>query len=196
VFYRLYHLSRGHRDLAQDLTQDVFVKAWRGWDSFEPDHVLAWLLTIAQRVYLDWWRHDHVVLVRPWTALLNAAGDSDTEAAYSGDHAAESWPSAHVIFTGRLGESTDDAQPELEALSAAGEAEIRRVLDTLAPRQALALRWQADEGLSYDEIAIRLGTTVAAAKSLLHNGRVATRKRLLEMYRDQEGAQPSSTTPG
>ena len=185
VFYRLYHLSAGNRDLAQDLTQDVFVRAWRAWDDFEPRQTLAWLLCIAQRVYVDWWRHDHVILVRPWTALLAAlsSGDSeaacsgDSEAAYSGDHAAESWPSA-FLHTGRVGESTDDAQPELEALGAAGEAEIRRVLDTLPPRQALALRLRADGGLSYDEIAAWMGATRSAVKSVLHHGRMALRAHI------------------
>ena len=149
VFYRLYHLSAGNRDLAQDLTQDVFVKAWRAWDDFEPRQTLAWLLCIAQRVYLDWWRHDHVILIRPWTVLLGAADDDP-----------------------------DDAQPELEALGAAGEAEIRRVLDTLPPRQALALRLRADGGLSYDEIAAWMGMTRSAVKSILHHGRMAVRARL------------------
>jgi len=178
VFYRLYHLSAGNRDLAQDLTQDVFVKAWRAWDDFEPRQTLAWLLCIAQRVYVDWWRHDHVILVRPWTALLAALSSGDSEAAYSGDHAAESWPSARFLHTGRVGESTDDAQPELEALSAAGQAEIRRVLDTLPPRQALALRLRADGGLSYDEIAAWMGATRSAVKSVLHHGRMALRAHI------------------
>ena len=175
VFYRLYHLSAGNRDLAQDLTQGVFVRAWRAWDDFEPRQTLAWLLCIAQRVYVDWWRHDHVVLVRPWTALVGAADEGPHD---DPDDAAHGWSSARVVFAGRLGESTDDAQPELEALSAAGQAEIRRVLDTLPPRQALALRLRADGGLSYDEIAAWMGTTRSAVKSILHHGRMAVHARL------------------
>lgn len=189
VFYHLYRLSNGNRELAQDLTTDVFVKAWRAWDAFEPRATLSWLLRIAQRVYLDWWRHDHVVRVRPWTALLAASADNDSIAAYSGDHAAETWPSAQFVFSGRLGESTDDAQPELEALSTEGVAEIRRLLEALAPRQALALRLRVEEGLSYDEIAARMSTTLSAIKSLLHNSRMAVRRRLQQLQQlQQEGA--------
>lgn len=43
---------------AYDVTSDVFVRAWRSWDRFDPDRgaVEPWLFTIAHRALADWWR--------------------------------------------------------------------------------------------------------------------------------------------
>lgn len=43
---------------AHDVTSDVFVRAWRGWDRFDPPRgpVEPWLYTIAHRAVTDWWR--------------------------------------------------------------------------------------------------------------------------------------------
>lgn len=46
-----------HHD-AHDVTADVFVRAWRAWDRFDPARgaVEPWLFTIARRTVADWWR--------------------------------------------------------------------------------------------------------------------------------------------
>lgn len=46
------------RTEADDVTSDVFVRAWRAWDRFDPDRgpVAPWLFTIAARTVADWWR--------------------------------------------------------------------------------------------------------------------------------------------
>ncbi len=42
---------------AQDVTSEVFARAWRSWGRFDPKReVTPWLLRIAQRTVHDWLR--------------------------------------------------------------------------------------------------------------------------------------------
>src|SRR4029077_16941713 len=53
-------------DLAADLTQDAFVKAYRAYDSLEkPENARAWLYQIAHRVALDHLRRGRIVRFVP-----------------------------------------------------------------------------------------------------------------------------------
>jgi RNA polymerase sigma-70 factor (ECF subfamily) len=64
------YLLRMLRDpeLAADLTQDAFVKAYRNHESLEkPENARAWLYQIAHRVALDELRRRKVVRFLPWS---------------------------------------------------------------------------------------------------------------------------------
>jgi RNA polymerase sigma-70 factor (ECF subfamily) len=64
------YLVRMLRDseLAADLTQDAFVKAYRAYGSLEKDeNARAWLYQIAHRVALDELRRRKIVRFFPWT---------------------------------------------------------------------------------------------------------------------------------
>ena len=64
------YLVRMLRDpeLAADLTQDAFVKAYRNWNTLEkPENARAWLYQIAHRVALDELRRRKIVRFLPWT---------------------------------------------------------------------------------------------------------------------------------
>ncbi|HYM84446.1 MAG TPA: sigma-70 family RNA polymerase sigma factor [Candidatus Dormibacteraeota bacterium] len=55
-------------ELAADLTQDAFVKAYRAQDSLEkPENARAWLYQIAHRVTLDELRRRKIVRFIPWS---------------------------------------------------------------------------------------------------------------------------------
>jgi len=55
-------------DLAADLTQDTFVKAYRAYDALQaPDNARAWLYQIANRVALDELRRRRIVRFLPFT---------------------------------------------------------------------------------------------------------------------------------
>ena len=50
----------GDRQLAEDATQEAFMRAWRGASSFDPARPLSpWLMTIARRTALDVHRREH-----------------------------------------------------------------------------------------------------------------------------------------
>lgn len=49
-----------NRQLADDATQETFIRAWRGADKFDPDRPLGpWLNTIARRTALDVLRREN-----------------------------------------------------------------------------------------------------------------------------------------
>lgn len=64
-------------DLAADLTQDAFVKAYKNYDTLEKDeNARAWLYQIAHRVALDELRRRKIVRMIPWTGEARGAAPS------------------------------------------------------------------------------------------------------------------------
>jgi RNA polymerase sigma-70 factor (ECF subfamily) len=73
------YLVRMLRDgeLAADLTQDAFVKAYRNYDTLEkPENARAWLYQIAHRVALDELRRRKIIRFVPWTGESRGAAPS------------------------------------------------------------------------------------------------------------------------
>lgn len=83
------YLIRMIRDpeLAADLTQDAFVKAYRAYNNLEkPENARAWLYQIAHRVALDHIRRQKIVRFLPWTGESRGAVPS----------------AEHLVMEGRL----------------------------------------------------------------------------------------------
>jgi RNA polymerase sigma-70 factor (ECF subfamily) len=55
LFRYLLRLTLGRRQLAEDLLQETYLRAWRKLDQFpaEPERALPWLFTMARRVAID-----------------------------------------------------------------------------------------------------------------------------------------------
>jgi RNA polymerase sigma-70 factor, ECF subfamily len=54
LVYAVAHRTLGSRELAEEATQQTFVKAWRAASSFDPERELGpWLATIARRTAID-----------------------------------------------------------------------------------------------------------------------------------------------
>jgi RNA polymerase sigma-70 factor (ECF subfamily) len=73
------YLIRMLRDseLAADLTQDAFIKAYRNYNVLEkPENARAWLYQIAHRVALDHIRRQKIVRFLPWTGESHGAAPS------------------------------------------------------------------------------------------------------------------------
>jgi RNA polymerase sigma-70 factor (ECF subfamily) len=73
------YLTRMLRDpeLAADLTQDAFIKAYRAYETLEdPAHARAWLYQIAHRVALDDIRRRKIVRFLPWTGESRGSSPS------------------------------------------------------------------------------------------------------------------------
>lgn len=152
-------LTRNRTD-AEDLLQDTFVKAWRGFDSYVPGRpFLNWLLRIMQRAYLDSKRRDNPVrkaeslhaMISPSDGELQEMPIADTRPAPDED-----------LFRAELHENLREALADLPPLY----------------RDAIAL---CDlEGLSYSEIADAQNTTVGTVRSRIHRGRKLLRDVLLK----------------
>jgi hypothetical protein len=70
------YLLRMMRDpeVAADMTQDAFVKAYKNYASLEkPENARAWLYQIAHRVALDEIRRRKIVRFMPWTGESRGA---------------------------------------------------------------------------------------------------------------------------
>jgi RNA polymerase sigma factor (sigma-70 family) len=64
-------------DLAADLTQDAFVKAYKAYATLEKDeNARAWLYQIAHRVALDEIRHRKIIRMVPWSGESRGAAPS------------------------------------------------------------------------------------------------------------------------
>ena len=73
------YLIRMLRDpeLAADLTQDAFIKAYRNYNVLEkPENARAWLYQIAHRVALDHIRRQKIIRFLPWTGESHGSAPS------------------------------------------------------------------------------------------------------------------------
>jgi RNA polymerase sigma-70 factor, ECF subfamily len=86
LVYAVAYRVLGNRALAEDATQQTFLKAWRAADSLDEDREMApWLATIARRVAIDVQRSegrrgaDPLELVAPGDAALTSQPESVEE---------------------------------------------------------------------------------------------------------------------
>lgn len=170
IYRRVRHLMPDPEDAAE-LTQDTFLKAWRALPATRDDtQFRRWLYTIATNVCRDAGRHRRLVRWTPWDEYL--ASVHPTQVAPSGG----------------------DDDPEATVLAAEAYATVGALLAGLPARwrRVLALR-VADR--SYPQLGAALGTTTTAAKSVLHQARVALRREWTAQQ-TRLGPPPSAPPPG
>ena len=89
VFHLCLRLTRDYF-LAEDLTQDTFLAAWRNLASFDGAHEAAWLTRIATRKCLDYLRSAAARTTRPTQddtlQALPAAAAHEPESAFFEEH--------------------------------------------------------------------------------------------------------------
>lgn len=71
--YRFLYWRTQNRQLSEDLTSNVFEKAWRSRTSFHGGSVRAWLYRITRNVLIDHWRKRQDLLVDNTDSLLREA---------------------------------------------------------------------------------------------------------------------------
>jgi RNA polymerase sigma-70 factor (ECF subfamily) len=148
------YLIRMLRDpeLAADLTQDAFIKAYRNYNVLEkPENARAWLYQIAHRVALDHIRRQKIVRFLPWTGESHGSAPS-TERLFMDAHLSGDLQRALAKIPERqraallLAEIHDLTGLELAAAlgvsHVAARALLTRARESL--RQALAAERQAD----------------------------------------------------
>jgi RNA polymerase sigma-70 factor (ECF subfamily) len=146
------------REQAEDLTQEIFVKAWFALDSFAGQSAFyTWLYRIASNHCLDYLRKR-----RPVQVSIDRPASEESETTF-GDQL-EAPPS-------------DQPEAALEAFS-----EAAAILDKLEPDQKLILCLRELEGHSYDELAEILKCPVNTVKSRLNRAREALKESYERFY--------------
>ncbi|MER8030642.1 RNA polymerase sigma factor [Streptomyces bauhiniae] len=155
-----------HRQLAEDLTADVFVRAVAKIHTFTHGTTLiGWLITIARNAITD-----HVK--RPERKRLSCVGDfrdvmGECVAGGMGRGA------FHAVAVGA--EAVDEAVfARLDVIA------LHDALSRITARQADCLRWRFLQERSVGETATELGLTYGATKTLQHRAMTALRSALQE----------------
>jgi RNA polymerase sigma-70 factor (ECF subfamily) len=157
----LEHLV-GHREQAEDLAQDVFVRVFKARERYTPDAKFStWLFTIANNVASN--------------ALRSRS--RRREVGVPEGNGADSAP----LALDQLAKAASGFMPT-RALDKAEQAEmVRHAVAALNERQRMALLLAKFEGMSYQDIAQTMGLSVQAIKSLLSRARVNL-KEILTPY--------------
>lgn len=151
----LPHLDAAHNlarylcrdaDTAEDIVQEAFLRAFRGFADYRGGSARAWLLTIVRNCHRSWWQaRQRSVRTEPLDA-----GEGEEE---------------------RTDLPHDEVSPESALLQQAEAGEIREVLDGLPEtfREVLVLREMED--LSYREIAETIAAPIGTVMSRLARAR-------------------------
>ncbi len=155
---------------AEDLTQETFLRAWKGRDGFEGRaSVRTWLYRIATNACLD------VLARRPRRVLPDQLGPAGEPA---GPITAVDlpWlePYPDRLLDGAAADDTGAAVVERETIELAYLAAVQY----LPPRQRATLILRDVLGWSAKETAALLETSVASANSALQRARATLRERL------------------
>lgn len=150
--YRFVLRGLGDQMAAQDVVQEVFLRAWRASDRFDPElsSLRVWLFAIARNAMID---HSRTAAARPWQSNLV-------------DH-----PTAEAA-TPVMDDGTD-------ALLRSWV--IEEALQRLSEDHRTALAQTHLKGRPYTEVAAELGVPVGTVRSTVFYGLKALRVAMDEM---------------
>lgn len=153
--YSFTYRMMGDADDAHDLTQECFVRAYRGLKRTNSElNMSAWLHRIASNACLDVLRRRKRIRWLPWDN------------------------SKHEHLLGPS--PTDDPERVVEATE--NTSDVQSVLRSMSPRNRLALVLREYEGMSTQEIGEVMGLSRSAVKSVLFRAREEFRRRYTEQF--------------
>lgn len=141
-----------------ELAHEVFVKVWKSASRYQPSaRFTTWLMTVTRNLVLNEFRFRN----RHSTLSIHETSEGETAASFD--------PADRSALT------PDAALEEVELQNA-----IERAIASLPEAQRTAIHLRRFEGLSYEEIAAILETSVSSVKSLLFRARTDLRESLRE----------------
>jgi RNA polymerase sigma-70 factor (ECF subfamily) len=156
---------------AEDLVQETYLRAYRGFPGFkEGTNLKAWLYKILTNTYINTYRAKKR---RPEQEQLDDVED--------------------FYLYKRLGglEAVDaDRSPEAEVLESIPDETIKQALESLPEQFRMAVMLADVEGFSYKEIAEITDVPIGTVMSRLHRGRKQLQKRLWDLAQER-GLVPS-----
>lgn len=148
---------------AEDLVQETYLRAFRGFKGFEEGtNLKAWIYRILTNTYINIYR-------KKQREPVTVSGDD-----------IEDW-----FLYDKLGESAVSPSAEASIIEALPEEEVKVALESLPEGFRLAV-WLVDvEGFSYKEAAAMLEVPIGTVMSRLHRGRKSLEKALWETVRER-----------
>ena len=162
---------------AEDLVQETYLRAYRGFPGFqEGTNLKAWLYKILTNTFINIYRAKKR---RPEQVDLDDTEDFYLYRKLGGLEAVES-----------------QRTPETEVLDQMPEAVVKDALEALPEQFRMAVLLADVEGFSYKEIAEITDVPIGTVMSRLHRGRKQLQKRLWDLAVERglvEGASPTVT---
>jgi RNA polymerase sigma-70 factor, ECF subfamily len=149
---------------AEDLVQETFLRAYRGFAGFqEGTNLKAWLYRILTNSFINTYR-------KKQREPVTVEGPDDLDEWYLFD---------------RLGARHVEPSAETEVLDTIPDEDVKRALESLPEGFRLAVLLADVEGFSYKEIAEMMGIPIGTVMSRLHRGRKALEKALWETAKER-----------
>jgi RNA polymerase sigma-70 factor (ECF subfamily) len=162
---------------AEDLVQETYLRAYRGFPGFqEGTNLKAWLYKILTNTFINIYRAKKR---RPEQVDLDDTEDFYLYRKLGGLEAVES-----------------QRTPETEVLDLMPEAVVKDALEALPEQFRMAVLLADVEGFSYKEIAEITDVPIGTVMSRLHRGRKQLQRRLWDLAVERglvEGASPTVT---
>jgi len=157
--YNMAYRMTGNRDDAEDLTQEAYLRAYRSFDSYNRALPFEnWFFRILSNLFVDGLRRrprqTPLSLDHP---LTNNEGEDD--------------------FVLEIAD--EESNPEVRLLKDVLDERLQRALAALPKKFRTAVLLCDVEGLSYEEIAKAMGTSIGTVRSRIHRGRQMLRKFML-----------------
>ena len=163
IFSLLFRMVRD-RELAEDLSQETFVKALNAIDSYRPEYKFSsWIFKIANNAAIDHLRRRELD-----TLSLEGSPHAET-------------PEAVQATALQLGDRSETALDIVEAKEL-GSA-IEEAIGRLRPEYRSCILLRHVEGLAYEEIAQTLDLPLGTVKTYIHRARNELRETLAHLRR-------------
>jgi RNA polymerase sigma-70 factor (ECF subfamily) len=162
LYSAAFRLTRNAAD-AEDLVQETFLRAYRGFHQFEPGtNLKAWLYRILTNTFINSYRKKQR---EPQTDSLDETED---------------W-----YLYSRMAERGTEPSAETSVIEALPDEDVQEALSSLPEQFRIAVLLADVEGFSYKEIAEITEVPIGTVMSRLHRGRKALEKRLWDVVRER-----------
>lgn len=159
MIYNVCFRLLGNQQDAEDVAQDVFVRAYEKFELFKGDsQISTWLYRIAVNLSLN------LIKRRKRVRWLTLDFDLNNNEAL------------------RIPEPKAEEQPDTELEQTELGKTIQQAIQSLPEKQKTAFVLHKMEGLSHQQIAEILDITVSSVEARIHRAKLSLRNKLINLY--------------